>query len=417
VTIDEARGSQRSQRYLITSNASDAAARGLGDITIDLLFVSALGASAFQMGLLNTLGSLAFVFASVPAGHLVDKYSALRFLRIGLSGKIAVMMCLAILAFAGVLSIAMGMLLCTLLGVGNVFSETAQTSAVPRLIGMGPERRSSSISKLIARLSAADQSMTVIVPALAGTGFALLGAPALLGISAALAVLALMLALRIRDHRHVPKADLAQGPTPEEGAVLAGVKYLFAHRELRTVTMVVALSNLGLAIGSSVEAIFIINDLGFGEVGFGLYASVCAVGGLIGAMAASKVVGHYSAAKLLMLTGVVQTILAGFVLLAAFVGDFWSIVLLAIHALGWGSATLIFNIAASSWLVELVPEALLGRVLSARRLFTFGAIPLGSLLGGVLGSAFGIVAALIGWVGAALIAVVWFWIMRHPAKR
>ncbi len=139
-------------------------------------------------------------------------------------------MCLAILAFAGVLSIAMGMLLCTLLGVCNVFSETAQTSAVPRLIGMGPERRSSSISKLIARLRAADQSMTVIVPALAGTGFALLGAPALLGISAALAVLALMLALRIRDHRHVPKADLAQGPTPEEGAVLAGVKYLFAHR-------------------------------------------------------------------------------------------------------------------------------------------------------------------------------------------
>ncbi len=73
MTIDEARGSQGSQRYLITSNASDAAARGLGDITIDLLFVSALGASAFQMGLLNTLGSLAFVFASVPAGHLVDK--------------------------------------------------------------------------------------------------------------------------------------------------------------------------------------------------------------------------------------------------------------------------------------------------------------------------------------------------------
>lgn len=399
----------RSQRHLVASNATDAAGRSLSDITIELLFVGTLGASAMQMGLLNTLGSLAFVLCAIPAGHWVDRYSALRMLRIGLSGKITLLLCLMVLAFSGQMSIGIGLLLCTLLGACNVFSETAQTSAVPRIIGADPKTRTASISKLIARLSAADQSMTVIIPALAGTGFTLLGAPALLGVSLALAIFALLLAVRIRPHlagiRESSNVAEARAGTKGKREVFAGVSHLLQHRELRMTTLVVGLSNLGLAMGSSVEAIFIIKDLGFGEFGFGLYASLAGVGGLIGALLASRVVGRYSAQKLLFSMTLAQMVLVAVLIVAAFTNEFWSIALVALHALGWGSATLLFNVSASSWLVEIVPEKLLGRVLSARRLFTFGAIPLGSLLGGVLGSGFGTVVALTGWGVAALAAL------------
>ena len=408
---------QRAQRLLLGSNATDAAGRSLVDITIDLVFVGTLGATAMHMGLLNMLSSLAFVIASLPAGHLVDKYSALRVLRIGLGTKFALLICLALLAFTGTLSIPLGMLLCTLLGICNVFSETSQTTAVPQLIEEDPAHRASSISKLIARLSAADQTMTVVIPAVAGTGFTLLGAPAMLGLATGLALLGLLLALRVRSYRQQLGAGPGDAAPKQKAKVLSGLQYLAKHRTLMAITLAVALANLGLAIGSAVEAIFIIKDLGFGELGYGLLASVGGAGGLVGAALAGRISGAYSPAKLLVFTGSAQALLAGCVLLAAFTTEAISLILLIVQALGWGVAALMFNIASSSWVVEIVPEELLGRVLSARRLFTFGAVPLGGLLGGWLGSSFGTTAGLIGWVCATSLAVLCFLLMRSSATR
>src|SRR5690606_26562276 len=165
----------------------------------------------------------------------------------------------------------------------------------------------------------------------------------------------------------------------------------------------------------AVEAIFIIKDLGFGELGYGLLASVGGAGGLVGAALAGRISGAYSPAKLLVFTGSAQALLAGCVLLAAFTTEAISLILLIVQALGWGVAALMFNIASSSWVVDIVPEELLGRVLSARRLFTFGAVPLGGLLGGWLGSSFGTTARPIGWVCATSLAVLCFLLMRSSA--
>jgi MFS family permease len=41
---------------------------------------------------------------------------------------------------------------------------------------------------------------------------------------------------------------------------------------------------------------------------------------------------------------------------------------------------------------QLVPDRLLGRVISAFRLFSYGAVPLGALVGGVLARRFGLPA-------------------------
>jgi hypothetical protein len=49
-----------------------------------------------------------------------------------------------------------------------------------------------------------------------------------------------------------------------------------------------------------------------------------------------------------------------------------------------GFFTVVFNVVLESLRQALTPDRLLGRVVSAFRLFSFGAVPLGSLLGGVL---------------------------------
>jgi hypothetical protein len=57
-----------------------------------------------------------------------------------------------------------------------------------------------------------------------------------------------------------------------------------------------------------------------------------------------------------------------------------------------GFLTVVFNVVLGSLRQALTPDRLLGRVISAFRLFSYGAVPLGSLLGGLLARTFGLPA-------------------------
>ncbi len=396
------------QKRLVASNAADAAGRGLSDFTLEMLFVVTLGASAFQMGLLNALGSVAFVVATIPAGYLVDKISALRILRLGLGAKVVLLACLLMLTVTQTLNIAVGLVLAALLGFCNVFSETSQVAAVPEV-----DRGRKSLGTLIARLAAADQAIGIIIPAVAGTLFALLGAAPLLAASLTLALAALGLACAIHrakdPHKDSPEVDAS---LRDEVSFFGGVRYLFSSRTLVALTFSVMFCNLGLATGSAVEGIFVVNELQFGAQGYGIYAAVGGIGGLIGAAVSSRLAQWFTPVQLAVPSVVGQIVFSGFVLLANFTDRHWAMILLAAHALGWGVVVIVFNVAVSTWVVEVTPEDLLGRLLSARRLFTFGVVPLGGLLGGYLGSTFGISVALAAWVGSSLLGLLCFAVFK-----
>ncbi|MGP9650143.1 MFS transporter [Glutamicibacter sp. AOP38-B1-38] len=408
----------RGERRFLLSNTSDAAGRSLADFTVDLIFVTTLGASAWQMGLLNTLGSVAFLVATIPIGYLVDRYRPLRLLRIGLAAKLALAGCLLLLTFTGTLSIGYGFLLVTLLGVCNVVAETAQVSAVPQLHTNTGARRATSMSRLIAKLTAADQSLAIIIPVAAGTGFVIFGASTLLAVAVVLAMLALGLAYLVRLPRK-PDSHGSQGPGGKEAKHdthwLSGLKYLRTNRTLIAVTIAVMCSNFGLALGSAVEALFIVNYLGFGAQGFGIFAGLGGAGGLLGAALATRIAVRFSTARLTTATLLSQFFLATMVFIAAFTAPVVSMILLGVQAVAWGIVVIVFNIAVSAWVADITPEQLLGRVSSARRLFTFGAIPLGSLAGGAIGSAFGIPAALGLWSLAVAAGLIGYLVVR-PRK-
>lgn len=57
-----------------------------------------------------------------------------------------------------------------------------------------------------------------------------------------------------------------------------------------------------------------------------------------------------------------------------------------------GLVVVTFNVIVESLRQQLIPDRLLGRVISAFRLFSYGAVPLGALFGGVLGRNFGLQA-------------------------
>ena len=72
------------------------------------------------------------------------------------------------------------------------------------------------------------------------------------------------------------------------------------------------------------------------------------------------------------------------------------------------------NIHTVSLRQMVTPTALFGRMQGSYRFLTYGAIPFGALLGGVLGQTVGLRATL--FVGALGLACAWLWVL-HPSVR
>jgi MFS family permease len=124
--------------------------------------------------------------------------------------------------------------------------------------------------------------------------------------------------------------------------------------------------------------------LGLDAVGFGLLLGGSAVGGVLASLVAARLARVVGTARVVIWTMVLSALAY---LVFGLSSDPW--LAGAMFALV-GFFTVVFNVVLGSLRQALTPDRLLGRVISAFRLFSYGAVPLGSLLGGVLARAFGL---------------------------
>ena len=166
--------------------------------------------------------------------------------------------------------------------------------------------------------------------------------------------------------------------------IAEGLRWLAAHRVLRATAAMVAVVNLLAAGGGAVMVLFAQEKLGVDAVGFGLLFSGSAVGGVLGSLVAARVTRVVGTARVVVWTMVASALAY---LVFGLSSDPW----LAGVMFGLvGFFTVVFNVILGSLRQALTPDRLLGRVISAFRLFSYGAVPLGSLLGGVLARSFGL---------------------------
>jgi MFS family permease len=160
--------------------------------------------------------------------------------------------------------------------------------------------------------------------------------------------------------------------------------------------LVVGPMNLASTAVFSVIVLYVVapGPLGLDSVGFGLLITSIAVGTVAGTLLAGwfeRVIGRanlFSACiASLLVTDLVWIVVRQPVLIAA---------ILAL-ASSFGGA---FNVVFGSIRQRIVPNHLLGRVMASFRVISWGSIPLGALLGGIIGQAFGLPAV---FISAALI--------------
>lgn len=393
-------GAYSSRRALLGSNLLDASGRQLSNVAIDILAVTVLGATAVQIGLLNAVGSTAFLLLGIPIGVFIDRHPTVRLL-VG-SGIVRALLLLtvAVAAWLGSLTFLHLIIVTGVVGIGTVVTETAQTALVPRVV------ETSGIKTLVARMQSADSAAGLIVPGIAGIIIAFISPGSVLGIGAGVmacgALIAAFVRLRKRENSRQENSADEQVSSEDSGLpsffsdAAEGWQILTSHAELWRVTLSSMVINLSLAIFSAVEAILILRTLGLGAPALGFAASAGATGALLGSLGASRILSRHRTHRVLIAAAWLLPLSAALTSVSIVDRDRALAWILA-GAFLWGAAIVSYNITKATRVAELAPIETLGRISALGRTLSMGVVPGGSISGGLLA----------GWIGMAPVLGIW----------
>jgi MFS family permease len=271
------------------------------------------------------------------------------------------------------------------LGVGETLFDTAAQSVMPSIV------RRDDLSKANGRLYAVELTMNQFVgPPLGGFLAGVAIAFAFAGSALAFAFAAIALSLLTGSFKPV-RAETA-GPRPSVAAdIKEGLGYLWNHRLLRTLAIMVGTMNLASAATFSVFVLYAVSPgpMGLDEFGFGLLMTGMAIGSLFGSLVVERVERVMGRARLLTTAVIINAIT---VAIPGLTPNPW--IVGASFAVA-GVGIVMWNVVTVSLRQRIVPDALLGRLNASYRLLAWGSQPIGALLGGLLATWLGLPAVFI----------------------
>jgi MFS family permease len=379
----------------------------IDDIAFPLVAILVLDASAFEVAALGTVLFLPFILFTLPAGVWVDRLPRRPVLIIGDFGRAALYATVPIAYVADVLTLWQLYVVGFLVGVFQVFFDVAYQSYLPSLVDRDQIIEGNSkfeISRSAAQISG---------PGLGGILVEILTAPYAVLVDALSFLASGLFILRIRTPEPKPEVTTEDGRKPSTWHELKeGLRFVLGNPNLRAQAGCTATSNLFSSVGFAILIVFLVRDLGLSPGVIGLVFSVGAAGSLVAAFTATRISRRFGIGPT---TIVVAAAFGPAMLLAAFApkGNA-AIPFLVCAQLVFGFTVVVYNIVQVSYRQAICPPRLQGRMNSVMRFIVWGTIPIGTLLGGVLGSTIGLRETIVvGAIGAASSVL---WIVFSPQR-
>lgn len=248
-------------------------------------------------------------------------------------------------------------------------------------------------------------------PALAGLLVTWLTAPIVIAADA-LSFLVSALSLRLIRTREAAPSPQAEDPSLVH-ALRAGVRVIAGHALLRPIAAASATLNF---FGGMIDALLILyltRDLAQPQLFVGSVYALGSFSGLLGALAGARIAARLGLGRTILagalLTGVGWACLAWAVAVPPYAV---AIVLAGALLFGLGNAT--YNLAITSQAQLAVPAELLGRYYATMTVAATALLPVGSLLGGALGTLLGVRSAM-ALAGAGMLTA-FVWVLASPLR-
>jgi MFS family permease len=350
----------------------------ISQLALPLVAILVVHASTFEVGALTACETVAFLLVGLPAGAWVDR---MRFRSVLIVNDLVRALAIGSVPLAWALdglTMAQLFVVAVVTGVSTVFFDVAYQSYLPELI----ERRL--LVDGNAKLQASESVAQVAGPSVGGLLIQALTAPYAVVVDAVsfLWSAAWVASIATAEPKRERKPNRHLGREIGEG-----LRFVVGNRMLRSIAMATGSSNLFSAIGFAVLYVLLARDLHLSAGVIGLISSTSAAGGLLGAVLAGRAADRFGQGPTIWLSLIAA---APFSFVAPFVHRDWSLALLALAQLAWWACAVVYNITQVSFRQGLCPPELLGRMNATIRFLVWGTMPIGGLLGGVLGSAVGV---------------------------
>ena len=371
------------------------------------LIVFKLTGSALNLGLTAAVTTLPYLLFGLVIGAAVDRADRKRVMIAADIARAALIATVPLLAWGGALTVWW------IYGVAFVSSaltiafDSCEFAAVPSLVqaraparGQGDGAPPGAQDALIAangRIQASYSAAAVLGPLLAGALLMVLAVESLLVLDAASFLISAGSLALVRRRFNVAGAPRERANLRAD--IVEGLRYVLGHPVLRSISLMMALVN-GVSVTVYAQLVLFADErLGAGASRVGLLYSAGSAGVIVLSLAAAPLRRRWSFSQValgsLMLSGALTVALA-------LTTAFW--LALPILALTGGLGTL-FNINTGSLRQAIVPNHLLGRIMSIAMVLATSVSPLGSLLGGVAIERGGDVALVYGVIGVLTVAI------------
>ncbi len=361
-------------------------------LALPLVAITILDASPFEVGILGAAQLGPFLLIGLPAGAIIDRIErVLRLMIFADVARAAVLLSVPLAYAAGTLSLVHLYVVAFATGVFTVFFDNASTSYLPSLL----ERRL--LVDGNSKLEVSRSGAQIVGPGLAGALIELTSAPAAL-VADALSFLASgALIAGIRQRASVAKA----GPTGRgigalRSEIVEGARYLISHPYLRAIALTTTAANFFRSALLGVLLVYLVREADASAGVIGLAFAIGNVGFLAAVLVAPAAARRFGIGPTMRVA--VSAFGPAAVLVAA-APVHWAVVAVVVMEFVDSFGIGLHGVNQVSLRQAVTPEHLRGRVAATLRLGMFGAMPLGTLLGGALGTLVGLRPAL--WVAAA----------------
>ncbi len=321
--------------------------------------------------------ALPWLVLTLPAGVYIDRFNRKKLMVAVNAIRTVLYALIAYSAWQGSLTIWSFMLI--LLGVGccEVIFDMSAQAFLPAIVP--PDL----LEKANGRLYTAEviANSFVGLPLGAWAFVAAVGIP--FGANAASFALAALLVSTI----HLPSKDqpaVNVQPQSFRADLAEGVKWLWANKLIRTLAIMLGITNMATMFGDAIFVKYAADELGVTGRGYGLLLSLMAIGSIVGGFVGDRIAKRLGP-PLAMITsfGVFSTV----GLIYFFMPHIWSVAI-AVSVMGLAGTT--WNIVTVSLRQRIIPAELFGRVNSVYRLIGTGSISLGALIGGQIAYSYGL---------------------------
>jgi predicted MFS family arabinose efflux permease len=308
-----------------------------------------------------------------------------------------------IVGWLGWLSVDYLLTVALLMGTVAVFDSPAFQAFLPSIVAK------KDLGEANAKLSASNQVASMSGSSLAGVIAGALGAVTGMLFDAVSYLVALVCLTLIRKAQDKPRPA---GPsTTFRQDIAAGIRFMAHDPYMRIIALCASLENLFLCGAQALLVVFLVNvaHVYYGSVGLLMIAD--SVGGLTGALIATRVARRIGTARTLLVVAVVSS---PFGLLIPLTTSGWGVICFVL-GLGVPAAGMVAcGIVTSTFRQSYCPLDMQGRISTTAMVTVYGRMPVGALIGGALGTAIGIRTTL--WIMLGSLAAAKFLRFVGPIK-